>query len=84
MPLGQHLGADQDTRATRPDFIQFVRQAAFSARAVAIDPGNANIRELPAQEILDPLRSLANRDQLLPALRAMSGHRAASVAMVAA
>jgi hypothetical protein len=83
MALGQHLGSNQDARATRSDFIQFVREAAFSARAIAIDSGNANIRELFPQEILDSLRSLTNRNQLFLTSRTMIWNSRAIIAMVA-
>jgi hypothetical protein len=64
MPLGQHLGAEQDAVVAALAAAEQAFQLALAAGAVAVDAGQRDARKALAQAVLDALGALAQRAQV--------------------
>ncbi len=85
VPLGQHLGADEDAGLAPADrFEEFVQPPA-TPRAVTVDADDGGIREALREQAFGLFSALANRVQtLLAAFRAYPGDSLLVAAVVAA
>ena len=64
VPFGEHLCAHENIELIRTNLLAHCAERAFSARAVAIDAGNASSRETRSQRAFKPLRAMAKRQQI--------------------
>ena len=85
MPLGDHLRADQHVELARVHLLQGLLRAVRPPCAVAVQTADARRGPSLAQRLLDPLRTVPDRLQILVAAGgAGAWHRTAPPAVVAA
>ena len=64
MPLGQHLGPDQDMHAAGLNVLQQAREGALAAGAVAVDARDARLRKTFLEGGFDPFSAETQRAQI--------------------
>ena len=82
MPLGEHLGAEQDAVVPFADAAQDVLQSSPAAHVVAIHARQRHAGEAHGKLLLQPFGSAANRVEARPALFATQRRPAAGAAMM--
>ena len=69
MPLGEHLGADQDIDALLSNVVLHCLPGMLAPGAVAVDAQDARVWEVFVQRLLDALRTLAQTLEILVTAR---------------
>ena len=62
--FGQHLGANQDARATAMHFRQLLFECAFAAGGVPVDTRNRHVREKGPKRLLQLFRPQTDRHNM--------------------
>src|SRR5215470_4028039 len=64
VPLGEHLRTDQDVYLASGDLSMHVCERSPPPRRIAVDTEHARFCELAPKRILEPLRAVANREEV--------------------
>ena len=84
MPLGEHLGADQDTRRAILGARQLSRQGALAARRIPVDAHRLHAGKPLRQKLFDALRTLTQGAQIGAAAVVALGRQGALMAAMVA